>query len=345
MDEGSQKHLQYGETLRLGDHPNALARRALARQLHGDGVEFGPGCHPLPLGPFVSRVRYWDRLDRSEYADLFPEVEDAATRFPDPLDFHLDFERSDATEVLGRESADFVAASHVLEHLVDPLRFLERCHRILRPGGLLYLVVPDPRASNDDVRGDKNRRRTRLEDLVERYRCGSTELSDDAIVRIVNETERPLPPFGPDSPDYRRRLELHRRRSVHVNVWLVEDLVEMMQYVGRSLRCVWELVDGLICTSEAIFVFRRGDDGAALDRYPTALGRIWFDSHRHALNQAVGVKLAEVESLLLAAHDRLLTLDERSREIQQFVRHSKELLRRTPGGRWLERKLRKDADA
>jgi SAM-dependent methyltransferase len=344
VDEGLQDDPRCDEALRPGDHPNALVRRALARQLRGDGVEFGPGCHPLPLGPLVSRVRYWDRLDRSEFAALFPEVGEAALRFPDPLDFHLDMERIDASEVLGRESVDFVVASHVLEHLVDPLRFLERCHQILRPGGLLYLVVPDPRALNEDVRGDRDRGRTRLEELVERRRRGATDLSDDALARIVNETERPQPPFGPDSPDYRRRLELHRRRSVHVNVWLVEDLVEMMEYVGRSLGCVWEMVDGLVCSSESIFVFRRGGEAAALDRYPTVLSRIWFDSHRHALSQSVGRRLSEAESLLLAAHDRLMTLDERSREVQQFVRRVKELLRRAPGGVWLERRLRKDAE-
>lgn len=42
-------------------------------------------------------------------------------------------------------SAAVVYASHVLEHFRrdDALRFLEECRRILRPGGVLRLVVPD----------------------------------------------------------------------------------------------------------------------------------------------------------------------------------------------------------
>jgi 2-polyprenyl-3-methyl-5-hydroxy-6-metoxy-1,4-benzoquinol methylase len=38
---------------------------------------------------------------------------------------------------------DLVTASHVLEHLMQPGRFLEMVRRVLRPGGLLFLDVPD----------------------------------------------------------------------------------------------------------------------------------------------------------------------------------------------------------
>ena len=36
--------------------------------------------------------------------------------------------------------------SHVLEHLPDPARALERCRELLAPGGRLVLVYPNPRA-------------------------------------------------------------------------------------------------------------------------------------------------------------------------------------------------------
>ncbi len=42
-------------------------------------------------------------------------------------------------------TADFVYHSHVLEHLCrdDAMRFLQECHRILKPGGILRIAVPD----------------------------------------------------------------------------------------------------------------------------------------------------------------------------------------------------------
>jgi SAM-dependent methyltransferase len=38
---------------------------------------------------------------------------------------------------------DVVRLSHVLEHLPSPRRSLEKIHRLLRPGGLLWLEVPN----------------------------------------------------------------------------------------------------------------------------------------------------------------------------------------------------------
>lgn len=48
-----------------------------------------------------------------------------------------------------RESFDFVIASHVIEHLPNPVRFLIECETLLKPGGVVSLVVPDKRACFD----------------------------------------------------------------------------------------------------------------------------------------------------------------------------------------------------
>ncbi len=39
-------------------------------------------------------------------------------------------------------SVDEIWMSHVIEHLVYPLKALMECHRILKPDGLLYISVP-----------------------------------------------------------------------------------------------------------------------------------------------------------------------------------------------------------
>jgi SAM-dependent methyltransferase len=41
---------------------------------------------------------------------------------------------------------DAVFASHVLEHLREPLALTDECFRVLRPGGLLYLECPSTRS-------------------------------------------------------------------------------------------------------------------------------------------------------------------------------------------------------
>jgi SAM-dependent methyltransferase len=49
-------------------------------------------------------------------------------------------------------SAEAVYSSHTLEHLSreDGRRFLLECHRVLEPGGLIRIVVPDLRQAVDD---------------------------------------------------------------------------------------------------------------------------------------------------------------------------------------------------
>ena len=47
------------------------------------------------------------------------------------------------TSGLPARSADVIAASHVLEHVADPIGLLIQMRRLLRPGGLVYIRVPN----------------------------------------------------------------------------------------------------------------------------------------------------------------------------------------------------------
>ncbi|HET6277172.1 MAG TPA: class I SAM-dependent methyltransferase, partial [Candidatus Polarisedimenticolia bacterium] len=40
-------------------------------------------------------------------------------------------------------SFDAVTMNHVIEHLPDPVRMLQLCHRVLRPGGVLWIATPN----------------------------------------------------------------------------------------------------------------------------------------------------------------------------------------------------------
>ncbi len=53
--------------------------------------------------------------------------------------------------------ASAVYGSHVLEHLYldEGERLLQECHRVLRPGGILRLVVPDLRAVVEEYLGER----------------------------------------------------------------------------------------------------------------------------------------------------------------------------------------------
>jgi SAM-dependent methyltransferase len=51
----------------------------------------------------------------------------------------------------GAVAADVVASFEVLEHLFSPRQFLEGCHRLLSPGGILVLTCPNVKGFEIEV--------------------------------------------------------------------------------------------------------------------------------------------------------------------------------------------------
>jgi SAM-dependent methyltransferase len=307
---------------------NDMDRQELARELHGHGVEFGPGCHPLKLGPFVKSVRYCDAHDRAGFAALFPEAAESVSQFPDPIDFRLQFDREPFVDAIGRGLLDFVVANHLLEHLIDPIGFLDQCHQVLTPDGLLYLGLPDKRRIFD-----RDRRRTTLTDLVARHEAGVMEVSDERIAEFVNQVERPAEPLRPGVPERRELYEWHRRRSVHVNVWVLDDIIELFLYLGRNRQTPWALHDGLLGGGEFLLLFRKTDRSEVLDSYPATLARMYADSHERQFVR----RLDDVRG-------RLGELGREIAEVGRFVRGLKKVASAVPGGRAIRRWAKNGAE-
>lgn len=59
---------------------------------------------------------------------------------------------------------DYIVSSHNFEHLPNPVRFLQDCEQILRPGGVISMAIPDRRACFDFFRSHSV-----LSELLEAY--------------------------------------------------------------------------------------------------------------------------------------------------------------------------------
>lgn len=224
----------------------------LARFVSGSGVELGPGHQPFPVPYDGVRVRYVDRWKPDENAGMFPELGEGVV-FPTPdIVADLDVE---GLSMLDDESEDFVIASHVLEHLCDPIKQLAEIHRVLRPGGVALVLLPDRRMTFD-----RARQGTTLQHLLADHEAGM-QVPDDAHLEeflIYTEgwnAER-------DAATRDATFEHHRRRSFHVHCWTQQEFLPVIKHSVSDMGAAWELIDAMLLEDmpESIefgFVLRR----------------------------------------------------------------------------------------
>jgi SAM-dependent methyltransferase len=221
----------------IGQH-----RRAdVGRTLVGDVLEIGPGLAPFPTPP-TARVTYADRSVDGGTDATWPELAGQ----PHGPDSHLDLDLDvDGLREVDDGSFDSVIACHVIEHLANPIAALREFERVRRRGGRLVLVVPDRHRTFDSVREP-----TTLAHLLNDFRRGVTDVDVEHIDEFC-EAIFSQPPIHPDQVrDWHdparldgERIELHRRRSIHVHCWAPEGFaVVLAGGLARDLMS-WQLID------------------------------------------------------------------------------------------------------
>jgi SAM-dependent methyltransferase len=134
-----------------------LAPAVRATVLDRTGLEIGgpsgvfQGRGILPAYPHAARI------DNVNFAGITAWESDLR----DGGEFHFDTRRPpgrqflrEATDLHGvpDNSYDFLLSSHCLEHVANPLAALREWRRVVRPGGALVLILPDPRRTFDHRR-------------------------------------------------------------------------------------------------------------------------------------------------------------------------------------------------
>lgn len=156
MEEGSAR------TDRGQPSPRSRSMREVFawEYLKGEGLELGALHHPLPLPP-SARVRYVDRLDVQGLRTHYPELKDLPLVSVDIVD------DGEKLSNVPDGSQDFIVANHFIEHTQDPIGTIERFLDLLKPGGIIFMVVPDKRGTFD-----KRRALTTLEHLYRDHEEG-----------------------------------------------------------------------------------------------------------------------------------------------------------------------------
>ena len=148
---GHVHYTRYGEKegRRMVKDNNELSREKKALFLldkHGAGLEIGPSHNPIAPKKEGYNVHILDYMT----------AEELRNKYKDHVVHGVDIERIEEVdfvwkgepyyELIGKiECYDWIIASHAIEHMPDMVSFLQQCEKLLKPSGVLSLVIPDKR--------------------------------------------------------------------------------------------------------------------------------------------------------------------------------------------------------
>ncbi len=208
-------------------------RAHFSNQLNGEGLEIGPLHRPMITHSGMN-MKYVDRCTVADLREHYPELKDLPLVEPHILD------DAEVLKTVANESFDFLISAHVIEHMKNPLFALEQWARVLKPGGLIYMIVPDKR-----VTFDKKRVRTNTAHIVLDYKQPSAERDYehylDYAVHVHGKTQPSEALIEAD-----RLLEIDY--SIHYHVFIPEDVVALLEWFSNNIRTI-EILEGP-CRSE-----------------------------------------------------------------------------------------------
>jgi len=210
--------------------------------IRGKGIEIGALHTPLRL-PKSAKVKYVDRMSKNDLIKQYPELN---SKYFVPIDIVNDGEKlskiPDATQ-------DFVIANHFLEHCQNPIGAIDNILRVLKNGGVLYLIIPDKRYTFDIDRPE-----TSIEHLLRDYQEGpawSKRQHLEEWTRYVDKLK--------NDDEIKQQIShlMHIDYSIHYHVWTLTGIIEIILAMKHELHFPFELEFFVKNEDEVIIVFRK----------------------------------------------------------------------------------------
>ena len=230
-------------------HPQEkIARKVRAfasyRYLKGSGLEIGGLHQPLEVY-HGARVKYVDRLSMEQLQVAYPAV--AGER-------QVEVDRIDDAETLQSftdSSHDFVIANHVLEHCRNPIGALTSMLRVVRPGGIVFLAVPDKRYSFDVDRPVTSYEHVKR-DYIEGPDWSDREHYEE-WVRLVLKS---------DAKISQERIERLRAdyANIHFHAWTQTELIALLLNLQQDFGLQFEVEMIAKNGLELVIVLRRPEE-------------------------------------------------------------------------------------
>lgn len=208
-------------------------RSYFVSKITGRGLEIGPLHRPMNKHDGM-QVEYIDRYSVADLRKHYPELIDLPLVEADILGDAQDL------AVVADQQYDFLISAHVIEHMKDPIRALENWSRVVKPGGVIYLITPDKRAIFDHKRN-----RSALSHIILDYLNPTDERDfehyfDYAMhVHGKNKLDAALEAKRLIDTDY----------SIHYHVFIPADMKALLEWFSINVRPI-EILEGPVMSPQ-----------------------------------------------------------------------------------------------
>jgi len=212
--------------------------------IKGEGIEIG-GLH-RPLKIFGgAKVRYVDRLSTEEVRKYYPNVEGEQQVTVDIVD------DGETLATIADGSCDFVIANHMLEHTRNPIATLGNFLRVLRPGGVVYMAIPDKRFTFD-IKRDVTPYEHLKRDYLEGPDWSDREHYEDWAKNVTDP---------PDAETEKQRVEhfIEQKHNIHFHVWTQREIFEFLLNVQRDFGWKFDIEAAIKNGLELLIVLRKAE--------------------------------------------------------------------------------------
>ncbi len=136
-----------GGALAVG--PQISMRASVLPLARGVGVEVGAGIAPSVLPAPGIEVTYVEACPLEEWPARYAKSGKPGALPPAELAARYVVGSAVSLDAFSEAGLDFVFSNHVFEHLANPILVLKNWLRVLKPGGVIAGVTPDPRYTFD----------------------------------------------------------------------------------------------------------------------------------------------------------------------------------------------------
>ena len=222
----------------------ATLRQAVAlKYLGGSGVEVGAGDRPFSL-PAGAHAIYGDIRDSAGLEQFFKTTKIQPGQTIDAQTFAN----------IADASLDFVISAHVIEHLRDPVGSIVHALRVLRPGGIHLLVVPDLRFTFD-----RRRPQTTVEHSLRDFSDGGGGTCEQAYEEHLRYVHPELTGEELPEAEIRRQAAASAERweecDIHFHAWRRDGFEARLAAIAEIVT--FRVEETVSVVNENIFVLRK----------------------------------------------------------------------------------------